>query len=287
MSGAPGTRWPDGEAIRPGGPEARGKPSPRARWSDAEVLAAAARARAESVRGGLRGGAVSIVPAAPAAPAAPAGTTVAVVVADLDPIAFLRGAADFALGIPGDLRDGWYRTFTRTVFLAGRPTSVALRHPHRHLTPTADLAWYGPAPRRRLDPLSRLLRAFQGPAPVAAPAGPLSVPVAGPSSGHVVDVALATGGVSNGAYLVHAHHLIAEAVLRGLVGPGDTLRVEHTDTLDVADFPALRDPARGASVQTRIAPDDSGTGTATGSGRDPDRLRLYGVLTPTPDEGGR
>ncbi|GLP67074.1 hypothetical protein TUSST3_36960 [Streptomyces sp. TUS-ST3] len=230
-----------------------------------DPLAPAARARLDAVHRGLRGG------------PAPPGLSVAVVVADLDPAAFLGGAADFALAIPDALRDGWYRTFTRTVFLAGRPASVAPRHPYRHATPTADLAWYGPLPRRELAPLSRLLRAFRGPAPVEVPAGPLTVPVTGRPTGRVVDVTVATAGVSSGAYLVHVHHLITEAVLRGLVRPGDTLSVEHTDTLDVTDFPAVLDPARAASVQTRITPVNT----------DPDRLRLYGVLTPTQDEGGR
>ncbi|MFJ8630162.1 DUF6182 family protein [Streptomyces sp. NPDC093568] len=233
--------------------------------SDAEALAAAARARLEAGRGGLGDG------------PAPPGLAVVVVVADLDPVEFIAGAADFALRIPDAQRDGWYRTFTRTVFLAGRPASVAARHPYRHATPGADLAWYGPATRRELRPLSRLLRAFQAPAPIAVPAGPLTVTVPGPPSGLIVDAAVATGDVSSGAYLVHVHHLITEAVLRGLLRPGDTLRVEHADTLDIADFPAVLDPARAASVQTRI----------THSGTEPDRLRLYGVLTSTPDEGGR
>ncbi|MBO4256236.1 DUF6182 family protein [Streptomyces griseorubiginosus] len=233
--------------------------------SAGEPLALAARTRIAMVHGGLRDG------------PAPPGLTAAVVVADLDPAAFIAGAADFALGIPDTLRDGWYRTFTRTVFLAGRPTSVAVRHPHSHLAATADLAWYGPARRHELAPLSRLLRAFHGPAPVDVPTSPLTVPVAGPPSGNVASVTLATGGVSSGAYLVHVHHLIAEGVLRGLIRPGDTLRVEHTATLDAARFAAVLDPARAASVQTRITYSDT----------DPDRLRLYGVLTPTADEGGR
>ncbi|MFJ8792336.1 DUF6182 family protein [Streptomyces sp. NPDC102462] len=235
------------------------------RPSDAEALASAARARLSAVRAGLPGDGP-----------APHGLTAVVVVDDFDPAAFVAGATAFALGLPAGPREGWYRAFTRTVFLAGRPGSVAARHAHTYLAPGGGLAWYGPAPRRELSALSRLLRAFQGPAPVDAPAGPLTVPVPGRPSGHRVDMTVATGGVGSDAYLVHVHHLIAEAVLRGLVRPGDTLRVEHRRALDPADFRAALAPDRAATVQTRIG--HGGTG--------PDLLRLYGVLTSNRDRGG-
>ncbi|WP_217239260.1 DUF6182 family protein [Streptomyces sp. AC555_RSS877] len=221
--------------------------------SDTEMLTAAAQARVAAVR----------------ALAAAPGLDVAVVVAHLDAAAFIRGAADFALAVPEALRDGWYRMFTRTVFLAGQPTALAGRYPYQHATPNGQLAWYGPAPRRALTPLSRLLRAFSGPAPMEAPAGALAVTVPGPPSGHHVGIALAVGGVSTGEYLVHVHHLIAEASLRGLIRPGDTLLVDHRPALAAADFRDALDPARAGSVQTRIAPARTGAR----------HLRLFGVLT--------
>ncbi|MEW2613541.1 DUF6182 family protein [Streptomyces sp. NPDC047880] len=227
------------------------------------ALRAAALSRVAAVRAGLGAGPV------------PRGLGVAVVVADLDVAAFVRGAAQFAVGIPADLREGWYRTFTRTVFLAGRPAAVAGRHPHRLVTADGNLAWYGPAARGAMLPLSRLLRSFEGPRPVEVPAGPLTVTVPGPPSGHTAQASVAVGGVSTSAYLVHVHHLIAEAVLRGLVGPGDTLRVGHRRFLDPAEFHDALDPARAGSVQTRIA----------GSGSAPDRLALFGVLTSDRSEG--
>ncbi|WP_406119518.1 DUF6182 family protein [Streptomyces sp. NBC_00989] len=231
--------------------------------ADAAALRDAALSRVAAVRARLGAGPV------------PGGLGVAVVVADLDVAAFVRCAAQFAMGVPADLREGWYQTFTRTVFLAGRPEAVALRHPHRLVTPDGNLAWHGPAARGALLPLSRLLRSFQGPRPVEVPAGPLTVTVPGPPSGHAAQVSVAVGDVSTGAYLVHVHHLIAEAVLRGLVGPGDTLRVGHRQFLDPAEFHDALDPARAGAVQTRIA----------GSGSDPDRLALFGVLTSDRNEG--
>lgn len=229
-----------------------------------DELPAAARTRVEAVRAGLSGG------------LAPGGLDVAVVVADLDLATFISGVTDFALSLADDQRDGWYRSFTRTVFLAGRPASTSARHPYQHATPRCDMAWYGPTRRGALRPLSLLLRAFQGPAPMKAPTEPLTVTVSGPPTGREVDVAIAVGGVSTGAYLIHAHHLIAEAVLRRLIRPGDILRVDHRQVLTTAEFRDALDPARADSVQTRI----------THAGADSDRLRLYGVLTSNSPEGG-
>ncbi|GGZ50209.1 hypothetical protein GCM10010387_50700 [Streptomyces inusitatus] len=231
--------------------------TPPARPTGAELLAAAARARLEAAREGLGTGPVYW------------GLGVAVVVGDLDPTSFAGGVVDFTRTIPPELRDGWYRTFTRTVFLAGDPAGAAARHPPRHTTAQGDLAWYGPARRGALGPLSRLLRAFQGPAPIETPAGPLTVTVPGTPSGHTIDATVATGGVTTGEYLVHVHHLIAEATLRELIGPGDTLRLNHRETLHAEEFRGVLDPLRAGSVQARITRD----------GSDGDRLRLYGVLT--------
>ncbi|MFI5857677.1 DUF6182 family protein [Streptomyces parvulus] len=236
------------------------------RPTDADVLASAARARLGAVRAGLAGD----------GPSAPRELTAVVVVDAIDPAAFVAGAASFALALEPGERAGWYRAFTRTVFLAGRPGSVAGRHPHRRLAPGGDLAWYGPATRRELSALSRMLRTFQGPFPVDVPSGPLAVRVPGRASGHRVEMTVATGGVRSDAYLVHVHHLVAEAVLRGLVRPGDVVRVRHRDVLDPADFRAALAPGRAATVQTRVSHD----------GTDHDRLRLYGVLISNRDRGG-
>lgn len=233
--------------------------------SDAELLTAAARTRLRAVRDGLGEGPV------------PWGLGVVVVVGDLDVATFIAGVADFALALPDDLCEGWYRAFTRTVFLAGRPASVAARHLPRRATADAQHAWYGPARRGELQPLSRLLRAFHGPAPMDVPLGPLTVTVPGGTpSGQVVDAAVAIGGVSTGEYLVHVHHLIAEAALRGLIRPGDTLRVDHRGALDTTEFHDALVPARADRVQTRVTPCRT----------DPHRLRLHGVLAPNRLEGG-
>ena len=224
-------------------------------------LTVAAFARLKAVEAGLADG------------PAPDALGVAVVIADFEPAAFIAGAAAFATEIPDEARDGWYRTFTRTVFLAGRPAHVADRHAYlSYGTADTDLVWYGPAPPEKLRPLSLLLRAFQGPAPVEVADGPLTVTVPGPPTGRTARVAVATRGVSVNAYLVHVHHLIAEAVLRGLVGPGDALRVTHHPDLNADEFADALDPARADTALTRIAPADTASAD----------LRMYGVLVAEP-----
>jgi hypothetical protein len=109
--------------------------------------------------------------------------------------------------------------------------------------------------------MSRLLKAFHAPAEVEVPAT-----VTLPGTGHGVEARVAIDRLSVRDYLVHVHHLFAEATLRGLIRPGDSLRVTHLSDID---DPGVLDPARAARTQTRITHDH----------RDPATLRLYGVLT--------
>jgi uncharacterized protein DUF6182 len=197
------------------------------------------------------------------------GVGVAVVVDDFTPESLVRGTIDFAVAVSEKQRAAWHRSFTRTVFLAGRPESLRARHPARSVT--GGLAWYGPAPDAGLRNLSRLLKAFSGPAPVDVPDTVLI-----PGSGTVVEAAVATAAVSVRDYLVHVHHLFAEAALRGLVRAGDTVRIAHHPDLDRPEVVRALDPACAGTVQTRITHDN----------RDPDRLRLYGVLR-SDREGGQ
>jgi hypothetical protein len=196
------------------------------------------------------------------------GLGVAVVVDDFTPEALVRGTIDFAVAVPEKERAAWHRSFTRTVFLAGRPQSLRTRHPARVVT--GGLGWYGPAPDAGLRNLSRLLKAFQGPAAVDVPG---TVVIAG--DGPVAEVAVAVDGVSVRDYLVHVHHLVAEAALRGLVRTGDGVRITHHPDLDRPEVRRALDPARAGAVQTRITYDN----------RDPDRLRLYAVLRSDRAEG--
>lgn len=195
------------------------------------------------------------------------GHSVAVVVDELAPAVFVRGAIDFALGIAPEDGRAWLRAFTRTIFLAGRPATVALRFPAA--STGEGLSWHGPAPAGQLRNLSRLLHAFEGAKPAGFGSEPVVVHVPGPPSGTSTEAAVACAGLTIAEYLVHTHHLLAEAVLRGLIGPGDTLTLHHRDDLDGPDVLAALAPGRAAGVQTRITHDP----------REPGRLRLFALLT--------
>jgi hypothetical protein len=190
---------------------------------------------------------------------------VVVVVRDLDPAAFVRGTLEFALGIPTELRDPWYRTFTRTLFFAGNPLSVAERFEFSHVAPGGEIGWLGPAGRGALLGVRRMLRLFRAPARAALPATlALTVP-GGPPTGRSATLRVATAGVSTQEYLVHLNHTLSEASLRGLLGPGDALKLLHTDEL----APTEAGSHDGRRTQLRIGED----------ARRPGWLRLYASLT--------
>ena len=193
--------------------------------------------------------------------------TAAVVVDSFTPESFVRGTLGFALSLSGQPADEWLRTFTRTIFLAGRPATAAARFPGGRMTPDGALSWYGPVPTAQLRNLSRLLRAFAGPAPAATPE-PFTVRLPGPDTGFRAEAYLATAGVSVADHLVHTHHLFAEAALRALVRGGDTVHVTHRPVLDGPRLLDALDPDRAECVEARITHD----------GTDPERLRLYGAL---------
>ncbi|MGH2951089.1 MAG: DUF6182 family protein, partial [Solirubrobacterales bacterium] len=107
-------------------------------------------AHAERVRSGLDGGTSS-----PNGDGGPdAELCVAVVVRDLDPASFAAGALEFAGRIPAELRDPWYRTFTKAIFFAGNPATVGERFACEHVSAGGNVAWIGPAPRHSLESLS-------------------------------------------------------------------------------------------------------------------------------------
>jgi Family of unknown function (DUF6182) len=197
---------------------------------------------------------------------------VVVVVRDLDPAAFVHGTLEFALSIPSQLRDPWYRTFTRTLFFAGNPLSIAERFECSHLAPGGEIGWLGPAGRRAHLGLRRMLRLFRAPGPAAPPATlELTVP-GGPPTGRSATLRMATAGVSTQEYLIHLNHTLCEASLRGLLGPGDALSLSHTHELD----PTEARSHDGGPSQLRIAED----------ARRPGRLRLYASLAADPSPGG-
>ncbi|WP_067498989.1 DUF6182 family protein [Actinoplanes sp. TFC3] len=218
-----------------------------------ELLVAGALARVEAV-GDQAGG----------------GFGASVVVEDYTPQQLVPGVVAFVQALSEPDAGTWTRAFTRTAFLAGNPSSLAGRFPSALRSADGKLAWYGPGPDGERRTMSRMLRTFEGPGPVPwCGAPPIVVRLPGAATGVQVRAEIATDGVSAAAYLVHVHHAFAEAALRGLVGPGDTVRIEHHGELAGRRHHALLDPMVAHGVQPRISQDT----------RDPSRLRLYAMLT--------
>ncbi|GAA5039846.1 hypothetical protein GCM10023259_006150 [Thermocatellispora tengchongensis] len=172
------------------------------------------------------------------------------VVRDAAPETFIRSAVAFArraaAGTAGPL---WYGNFTRTVFLAGDPRNLAVRHPPDVVAPDGAIAWYGPGRLAGHATLRRMLRPFAGTTPVTG-AGALRVPLGGGGT-RTAYVHVATAGLTLRDYLVHVNHLLAEAVLDGLLADVAALVVRHAPRLPAP-------PGRHDAV--RVAPDPSAPG---------------------------
>jgi hypothetical protein len=192
-----------------------------------------------------------------AGPRGPGGAAAVAVLRSFDPRGFAQSVIDFAAWLPQDARREWLADFTRTVFLAGNPANLAVRLPPSVVGRDGQVAWYAATPGSRHRELRLLLRLVRGEVPPAEPFG-LNVP--GPGAGRRWRLAVATAGLSLQQYLVHVNHTLAEAVLTGILRPGDRLTVEHVRRLDTF-------PARYAYL--RVHRDTEA----------PDRLRAYACLT--------
>lgn len=171
-----------------------------------------------------------------------------VVLCRFDLASFTRAACAFALGVDPDRVAAWRRSFTRTVFLAGSPENLCERFAFAHIAEDRSAAWMQPGRAGETIGLRRLLKLFdcanepavgypavvEVPAPAAASASATRAPVDR-------ELHLAVAGVSLSDTLVHVHHVLVEAVLDGLVVPGDRLTLRQLPRLaDATPFAALR-----------------------------------------------
>ncbi|GGO93376.1 DUF6182 family protein [Wenjunlia tyrosinilytica] len=188
-------------------------------------------------------------------------TTVTVVMREFDPAAFAQSALDYATSLPGNLRETWLQACTRTVFLAGRPANLVSRFRFHHISDNSSMAWTAPAPASEQTALRRLLKLFPAAdLPALPPTMTARVPGTPLTAEAQLDVA--TARVSGADYLVHVHHLLAEAVLTGRIRPGTRLTARHIPTLDGAAH---------HYAMLRIAPDPTAR----------ERLRAYaGLVVP-------
>ncbi|MFG3497326.1 DUF6182 family protein [Streptomyces sp. NPDC047928] len=162
---------------------------------------------------------------------------------------WVREVCAFALSVPEARRDPWRRSFTRTLHLAGRPDNLARRFAFDHVAADGSVGWAGPLPEAATAGPRRLLKPFEGghalpswaPTTVDVPEG--GVPEGGRRRAPVHrDLYVATHRVTVAATLVHLHHLLAEAVLDGLIAPGDRLTLRAVPRLSglPGPFAALR-----------------------------------------------
>ncbi|MEU6094325.1 DUF6182 family protein [Streptomyces sp. NPDC047079] len=197
------------------------------------------------------------------------GAVVVAVIGRLSLPLWVRETCRFALTVPADRAAAWRRSFTRTLYLAGRPDNLRERFTFDHIADDASMAWVGPVADEATTTLRRLLKTFSGTRELSAWA-PVTVDVPGPDAsgppGLTVrgplhrDLYIATAGVTVSQLLVQVNHLLAEAVLDGLIRPGDRLTLRSVPRLS-----GLARPLAALRVDTEA--------------HRPHRLRAYAALT--------
>ncbi|MFE1774779.1 DUF6182 family protein [Streptomyces sp. NPDC059008] len=198
------------------------------------------------------------------------GALVVCVVSRFDLRSWVRETCRFALGLPAEETAAWRRSFTRTVYLSGRPDNLRERFAFGHIGDDGAVAWTRPAPDAATAALRRLLKAFSGPQPLTS-WRPTTVDVPGAIPGGRApahrDVYVATARATVATVLVQLNHLLAEAVMDGLIAGGDRLTVRAVPRLaGVGEpFAALRidtdthhpdalQAYAGLTEETRVAP---------------------------------
>ncbi|WP_399087655.1 DUF6182 family protein [Streptomyces sp. BBFR2] len=179
-----------------------------------------------------------------------AGTMAVAVLRNVDPVRWVRDTCVFALGIGPEQAERWRTSFTRTVFLAGNPAQLRERFRFAHVADDCSAAWTAPGPAAATSSLRRLLKLFNAPAGLTArPDTLVEIPDGDRPPGRpraLRHLYLATAECTVSEALVHVNHVLVEAVLDGLIAPGDRLVVHQLPR--IAGL-----PARLASV--RVTPD--------------------------------
>ncbi|QHC23808.1 DUF6182 family protein [Streptomyces sp. GS7] len=186
------------------------------------------------------------------------------VLRDFDLPAWVRATCAFAARVDRSAAADWRRDFTRTVFLAGNPDNLDDRFAFGHVADDGSAAWQGPAPAEESTALRRLLKLFDGSAGLPTrPSAVVRVLADQDARGRAPvrrELHVATAGVTIADCLVHLNHLLVEAVLDEVVGPGDELVVRQAPWL-----PASAGPFAALRID--------------GTADRPNRLRAYTALT--------
>ncbi|GAA0614191.1 hypothetical protein GCM10010394_50250 [Streptomyces crystallinus] len=169
----------------------------------------------------------------------------AVVLNRFDLASWARATCEFALGLSAEQTALWRRSFTRTVFLAGNPDNLRERFAFARLAEDGSAAWTAPGPAADTAALRRLLKLFDGPRPLPVRADTVVEIPPRPGGERAAvhrELHIAAAGCRISDALVHLNHLLTEAVMDGLIGPGDTLTIRHVPRLTnpTDRFAALR-----------------------------------------------
>ncbi|GAA1170098.1 hypothetical protein F4556_000603 [Kitasatospora gansuensis] len=157
-------------------------------------------------------------------------TLVVAVVHRLELAEWARATCEFAFALDPAAGARWRRSFTRTVFLAGNPANLRERFRFAHVAAGSTAAWTAPGPGSSATTLRRLLKLLDAPAgPPARPDTLIQLP--GPPTARHRDLYLATEGCTLAEALVHLNHVLVEAVLDGLLSPGDRLTLRQVPRL--------------------------------------------------------
>ncbi|MET9550878.1 DUF6182 family protein [Streptomyces sp. NPDC006627] len=165
-----------------------------------------------------------------AGPPGPGAAAVAVL-RSCEPPRFAQSVLDFAATLDPAAAHAWLADFTRTVYLAGDPRNLAVRLPPAFTSADGEAAWYAPATGHRRRALRLLLRPVSGTLPNGAPPAPYTLRV---PHGHAPGrwrLTVATDGLTLQRYLVHLGHTLAEALLTGVLAPGERIAVTHVPHL--------------------------------------------------------
>lgn len=153
--------------------------------------------------------------------------------------AWLKETYVFSHRVGGEAAAAWRQDVTRTVLLAGNPASLCERSDFDHVADDGSTACLGPASAEQNTALRRLLKLFPTTAPLPAVSGtvvelPADGAADGPAAGRVPvprELHLATARLTIAECLVPLHHLLSEAAIDGLLGPGDRLTLQPAPRL--------------------------------------------------------
>jgi hypothetical protein len=149
---------------------------------------------------------------------------------------FARGTAEFVARLDDATRADWYRDFTRTRFLVGRPDRIAARFGPLLTFRTRDIAWVSPGtPAKERLTLRRLLKPLRtaGRSSLDQEQVPLSgIPQPAIASRTAKRVVLATDGLPLEQYLVTLNHTLCEGIISETLTPRDMIVVREVKTIE-------------------------------------------------------